>query len=225
MRNMVVFFGIRAKRIAGNTLHYVACSTCGNQALRPQTVYSFVHIFWVPVFPYKREIATECMHCKSRMAGKEVPPSVHAAIKRENKSSKPPVYLFAGAILVASIVAYAGLRSRSAEHATADYMASPLINDYYVVDYSEFIELEEDEYLYGIFKVWSLEPDSIRFRVGTYGYKYINDAGVAVRKDDVSAPGYFYDDVVAFSLTEMQELFEEKHVKRIIRRTESSTLK
>jgi hypothetical protein len=215
---MWVFFGTGTKRIAESTLHYIACEDCGNQTLRPYTLHRYFHVFWIPVVPYKREPVTECMQCKNTLINKELPPSVQAAIRRENKLSRPPAYLFAGAFLIVLLAAFVGLRGRSENIATLEYLSVPMVNDYYVVDYDEFLEWHDTEYRYGVFKIHEVEPDSVRFLVGTYGYQYAGDAKRAIRNDDVGASDYFYDDQVAFSYGEMQQLFEERHLKKIVRR-------
>lgn len=214
---MIVFFGTRAKVIPSRTLEHMACENCGNRTLQPYTMYRYFHIFWVPCFPFKKQIATECTHCQNSWVNKEVTPATRAAIARENKSSNPPAYLFAGLALIALFVGYVVHSERAQDKATAKYFASPMVDDFYVVDYAEVLqEMDEEEFHYGLFKVNHVEPDSIRFLVGTYGYRYPGDAKRAIN-DVPGETDYFYEGELAMAKNELQQLFEASHVKKIVR--------
>ncbi|MDH3214850.1 MAG: hypothetical protein OEN01_01000 [Candidatus Krumholzibacteria bacterium] len=214
---MFVFFGTRSKLFPGNTLQSTTCEGCGSWALKPYTIYKYFHVFWVPCVPFKKELAVKCTHCGRAWRQNDVSPATRAAIEREKKSLKPPAYLFAGAFILVLFLAYVGYSNRAESWASDRYFASPVVDDLYIVDYGELLKIDEPEYHYGVFKINRVGADSIRFRVGTYGYRHPGDARTAIKKDNVGTPEYFYEGEVAFSKAEMLAFFDERHVKKIIR--------
>lgn len=219
---MFILYGLRGKVIPGNMLNGHTCDKCGDGSLRMHTVVQYAHIFWIPLFPYEKQLVTECTHCQHVAKGKEIPTVVKSAARSQNLVAPIPKYLFTGGVLVALLAGGLYLNSRVQQGHTRELISAPASGDCYVVDYTEvigpdFIGENEEDLRYGVMRLHSLDEDSVFFEVGTWAYEYASDAGKAVEEGTIHDEGYFLEGGIVVSRADLLGMWNADQVKRVIR--------
>ena len=98
---MIVFFGIREKKISLEPAHQHSCNHCSQRkSLYIQTNCVYFHVFWIPVFPVYKKTYSICSNCRQALTSNEMPPDLHAKAGDLKKQAKIPWYLFTGSGLV-----------------------------------------------------------------------------------------------------------------------------
>lgn len=215
---MLVLWGWRGKVIPGKMLSNQRCEHCGSGSLRAHTVVNYVHIFWIPLFPVGRYLATECNHCQAVQKGKEIPDAIKQEARRQQALAPFPRYLFAGTAAVAVLAGFLFFNARAEQERTADYVAAPAVGDCFVVDYEQVFGVSEEDLRYGVMRVQSADADSVAFAVGSWAYEFHSDAGGAVKKGEVDSPEYWVDGAVKFARDDLVAMHEADLVKGVIRR-------
>ena len=215
---MLLLWGWRGKVIPGKMLNNQRCEQCGSGSLRAHTVVNYVHIFWIPLFPVGRQIATECNHCKSVQKGKEVSKAIKEEAKRQQAVAPVPKYLFMGTVGFAMLFGFLFVNVQQQRARTADYVAAPAVGDCFVVNYEEIFGVSEEDLRYGVMRVNFASSDSVAFAVGSWAYEYTSDAGSAVTDGDVDSPEYWVTGEVMFARDELVAMHESELVRRVIRR-------
>jgi hypothetical protein len=215
---MLFLWGWRGKVIPGKMLNNQHCEHCGSGSLRAHTVVNYLHMFWIPLFPIGRSVATECTHCKSVLKGKEVTKAIKDEAHRQQAVAPVPRYLFMGTVglVVAFGVLFMNVQQQNAR--TADYVAAPAAGDCFVVNYEEIFGVSEDDLRYGVMRVNYANSDSVAFAVGSWAYEYTSDAGSAVKDGDVDSPEYWVGGQVTFGRDELMAMYDDDLVRRVIRR-------
>ena len=124
---MIVFYGTKGKVIAGPQKQGVACGSCGNTTQNTFGVLRYFHIFWIPLFPIKREVGTECPQCKQTLVGKEVSDTVRNSVKEAVFTAGKVLPMFTGLVILAIIFGYAGYLGTQQSKKEAAYLASPAV--------------------------------------------------------------------------------------------------
>jgi hypothetical protein len=215
---MFVLWGWRGKVIPGKMLSNQRCEHCGSGSLRAHTVVNYVHMFWIPLFPVGKQIATECTHCKAVQKGKEVSKAIKEEAARQQAIAPIPKYLFVGTVALIAFAGFLYYNVQTQRARTADYVASPITGDCFVVNYEEVFGVSEDDLRYGVMRVNFASSDSVAFAVGSWAYEYTSDAGSAVKDGDIDSPEYWVAGEVMFGRDELVAMYDADLVQRVIRR-------
>lgn len=64
---MFVIFGLREKEINVQQNQKYKCPTCGEDGCSFFFSIKYVHIFWIPAFPYGKQIVSYCENCQASL--------------------------------------------------------------------------------------------------------------------------------------------------------------
>lgn len=90
----------------------------------------------------------------------------------------------------------------------AAYIEEPVVNDYYIVDYTKIFEDADPDYSYGVMRVTAVEGDEIAFRLSNYSYNIPSGVREDIRDSETGQDGYYGEEEFWFykaSLGEMQD--------------------
>lgn len=180
----MIIFGVKERQLLSKQLSHISCQACGHHGVLAEVFVKYFHIFWIPVFPFKKPTYLTCNACQATTTSKEMPDHFRNSVKELKRSARLPFWLFSGAVLFPALVAWVIL---SQEQATKTYFAQPQARDIYVMKIVD----ESDKSRYMILQVNEVEADSIVFEVGGFVYDNSYRASKAIRAKTHHTPGYF----------------------------------
>jgi hypothetical protein len=187
----MIIFGTRGKTIAGSNRRGIACSACGQEEHAAYGNLRYFHLFFIPMFPIRREPVLQCRHCRKTLVGGEIPEPARGEIVRQVFTGKRTAPMFIGTaiavVLALFIVVVGGGESRK----QVEYLRNPLPGDYYVVKAADLATSANPQQPYAILQVAAVSADQVELRVGRQGYLSSLRALKAIRNKEPSSAGYF----------------------------------
>jgi len=134
----MIIFGTRTKVLANRSQSAIGnCAYCGTaQSLFAYRQVKYIHIFWIPLFPYASEIITMCTHCKKLSYQREIDPQTLQSIS-SGTIRKTPIGYFAGLVLIGLFVSAIVLAGISGAKKKEKYLKDPKVGDVYEVSYTK----------------------------------------------------------------------------------------
>jgi hypothetical protein len=189
----MIIFGRKAKCI-GHTRVEGDCTHC-NQAQLVAFIYQkYFHIFWIPTIPYGKTTMLQCQNCKNALDEKEQSPFQKSLTRPALKSTKTPVYHFAGLFLIICLMGWSMYSSEKEKARTQTLIASPAADDVAVMQSSdhEFI----------IVKLVSIGGEAVALQVGNYVYPNELSAKQAITRDKIKESDFFNNDTFELPISQ-----------------------
>ena len=179
------------------------CPSCEKKGTVALSVYSrHAHIFWIPLFPIGKKGGGKCQHCGYQMEKKEMPEDIQREYYNLKKSGNPRIWQFAGLGIIAVIIVASLIAGMQDSKQEAEYLAEPMQNDVY--------RYKTETENYSSMRVAAFTGDSI--------YIYLNDyeTNKRSRVSEIDKTTN-YTEMYAFSLQEIQEMYDEGTIYDISR--------
>lgn len=167
----MIVYGWKSKNIKQAPLEGYECPSCRERNSHIVIFAYYVHIFWVPLFAYKKTAQISCLHCQYTTTDKEMLSDMEGKIKKLKSAIGIPKYMFTGLILIGLSVAYFSYMGSQNTKLEAEYMADPQTGDVYVLKDL----METTEYSYYLMKVDDVVGDSLTILFNTYIYNVAVD--------------------------------------------------
>jgi hypothetical protein len=201
----MIIYGWSNKVIKQAPVEKVPCGHCGNENLNVKIVGFYAHIFWIPLFPYKKKGLLECEHCKHAIEEKHLVDQMKEAMTLMKKSVKFPKYMFSGTAIILAFISYMFISSRMESDRELEYLTTPTVGDIYHLKDKD----EPTEYKYYLWKVQELFEDSIYISANGYVYNYI--------PDKLMEGDGFYDSYYVIEKGKLKELYETGDLVKVQR--------
>ncbi|MDW3192440.1 MAG: hypothetical protein R8G66_08745 [Cytophagales bacterium] len=147
------------------------CPDCHHRNSVLAVFASYVHIFWIPLFPYKKRAQIICMNCDRADEDKYMESEIKQKVRQLKKSVKTPWWMFSGAGIVIILITFSVVSGFLDGQEQAAMASSPEIGDVYVIHDQE----ETSEYNHYLMKVVSVAEDSLYVTVTSYSYNGVVD--------------------------------------------------
>jgi hypothetical protein len=95
----MILFGRKAHHLGLTTSNKVKCENCGKKDLAVSIFQKFFHMLWVPMFPVKRECASQCLQCQNVLVEKKFSIAAKSLAAKLRKEHKTPFWSFFGIFL------------------------------------------------------------------------------------------------------------------------------
>ncbi len=201
----MIIYGWNSKVIKQAPLNNLTCDNCNEQNSLLAIYSKYVHIFWIPVFPYGKEAVIVCSHCQKATKEKDLDTERKQKIKALKSSVKTPLYLFSGLILIVMAIGYFSYASGKTKQEELTFLEDPAVGDIYM----NYDKTEQSEYKYYLWKVTNVSDDSIYVSPGSFSYNMIPSK---LEKEDG-----FYDVYFGIHKDEIREMYETGELKEIER--------
>ena len=207
----MIVYGWNTKNIKQAQIDFYECPSCKEKNSVLAVFASYVHIFWIPLFPYKKSAEIQCSNCQYVSTDDGLVGDNKMAVKQLKSAVSIPKYLFSGAILIVLFTTWItyGILKNSWEEQS--YIENPLIGDVYLIKDSE----ELSEYNHYFLKVGNIEEDSLWVSLSSYSYNGIVDA--------LEPEDGFYDVMYAIHKDVIKNYQESGMMKKVIRDYSSRT--
>jgi hypothetical protein len=201
----MVIYGWNAKNIKQAPLENYECPHCQQKQSVMVIFAKYVHLFWIPVFPYQKTAVVVCTHCKHETEEKNITLGTKEAIQQLKAAVPIPKYLFAGLVLIVIGIGYAiyhGAQTREQEQA---YLNNPQTGDIYIIKSKE----EKGPFNHFLMKVRKVEGDSIWVSYSSFGYN-----GMITKLDPKDG---FYNVMYAMHKDGMKEYSKSGELQKVLR--------
>ena len=165
----MIVYGWNSKNIKQAPLDGYECPSCKEKNSHLAIFAHYAHIFWIPLFPYKKSAQISCLHCQLATEEKGMPEDMKGKIKQLKSAVGIPKYMFAGLILIGLGIAYFSYSSSQNARLEQEYINSPQVGDVYILKDSE----ESSEYNHYLLKVNDVVDDSLVVAFNSYSYNGI----------------------------------------------------
>ncbi len=203
----MIIYGHRATKTGHHSLFGVKCQHCQtNDSLEMYTFSRYAHIFWIPLFPYKKEAVTQCNHCRQILTKKEFSQELQDKYEEIKTNTKTPYWQFAGTALIGLLIIsgiYSGIQDDKRDHA---FLTNPKAGDIY--------EIKTDKGQYTLYKVADVKEDTVFVMLNQFE---TNNKSGLTKKEMAAASSYIEDEylpIAKTALLKMKESGEIQGVKR-----------
>ncbi|NOS90324.1 MAG: zinc-ribbon domain-containing protein [Cyclobacteriaceae bacterium] len=201
----MIIYGWNSKNIKQAPLENYECSNCQQKQSVIAIFAKYVHIFWIPVFPYKKTAVIVCTNCKRETEENNIELGTKGAIQQLKSAVPIPKYLFSGLALILIAIGYfsfVGIQNGEKEKA---YLSDPKTGDIYFLRR----EKETNQYNYFIMKVRKVEGDSLWLSYSSFVYN-----GIVTKLDPRDG---FYDIMFSMHKDRLKELDTSGELKKVMR--------
>ena len=161
----MIIYGWNNRIIKEAPVDKISCPNCQNDKMHVRIFGFYVHIFWIPMFPYKKDIVLQCDQCQMGVGGGEL----EDTMKKLKKSVGFPKYMFLGTVLLLTLIAYLVIDAHLDDKKELSYLVNPQVGDvYHLID-----KEEPTEYKYYLWKAQELFADSIHISANGYAYNMV----------------------------------------------------
>lgn len=196
----MIIFGT-GKRIIETGEQKYSCGYCGTEkSVRFEFYISYFHIFWIPLFPYRKQVFSHCLHCRQVLGKKEMLPE-----QLPTERPKTPWKYFSGIFLVFAFILLIFIAIANEHRETANYLHQPRIGDVYGV--------KQANGYYTLYLLSDLKGDSLGFRINDYEVTSSSKLSV-IRNNHMQDYG---DSLFYWSTAALQKLVDSKVIVNIRR--------
>jgi len=198
------------------------CPCCGSQKHRVNSVitYSFYFLEYLPIFPVKRDTRVQCLQCQS------------LAEVTNNTSDRKLIFsnfslalfnklrllsTFTGSIIIMLLLSYYFSEEQEKHRQSQAYIDAPKINDFYYLDYRKSAGDRRPHHKYRLAKIVDITGGTVSLTYGNYFYPIKNSLRHGVSFGHSRDVDYFEKQRQNFSTEELDNLFEQGFIYRVVR--------
>ena len=201
----MIIYGWNSKNIKQGDLETYQCPNCGEKQSVMAIFAHYVHIFWIPLFPFKKSARIVCNHCQLNTEEKTMPEEMRGTIDKLKSTVGIPKSLFSGLLILIVAIGFFSLGSAKKRKLEQSYIENPQIGDVYVLQDPN----ETSEYNHYLMKINEIEEDSFLVSFSAYSYN-----GVVSKLDPADG---FYNIEYAMHKNNLNQIQESGEVKKVIR--------
>ena len=162
----MIVYGWNAKNIKQAPLESYECPQCQQKQSVLVIVAKYVHIFWIPVFPFKKSAVLVCNHCKKETDEKNIVLGTGVTIAQLKSAVPIPKYLFSGLALLIAAIGFFTYQSIQDDKQEKAYIAEPQVGDVFLMKSAE----ETSQYNHFLFKIREIHGDSVYISYSSFNY-------------------------------------------------------
>lgn len=202
----MIIYGWNAKKIKQAPIEN-ACVNCGEKNAKIAIFSYYVHVFWIPLFPYKKSAQLVCSNCKNALEDGDFPKGseMRKNLRRLKDAVKSPKYMYVGSVILLLAVSYIAFLIIQSSKLERGYLENPQVGDVYVLkDFKE-----TSPYNHYLLKVHDIVDDSLYMTFSSFSYDRI-----VSRLDPKDG---FYDVWYSMHKDQLRQYDESGELKKIIR--------
>ncbi|MEO0899760.1 MAG: hypothetical protein AAFY71_25335 [Bacteroidota bacterium] len=199
----MIVYGTNATTIGEGKVSHEVCPNCGAEDHIHVGVFSqYAHIYWIPLFPFRKKKVAKCTSCGYEMEKKEMPSPILEAANQIASQSKTPIWQFAGLGIIVLFFGWISYQNGVDEDNYTEYAHAPQIAD--VIEY----DVEEG---YSNMRVIRVTSDSVFVHLNMYA----TDKRTAV--DELDVDSMYLPIEIGFSREKIVEMWEDQEIFKINR--------
>jgi hypothetical protein len=130
----MIIYGRKGTHIGSIIPVSLVCQSCSAKGAVTMSAFSnYAHIFWIPVFPFSKQVVSQCQNCNQVFHEKEMPSEFRTYDTELRSSVKPPLWTFVGLFLIAGLISWGTYTSGQNAEKNKLYITNPQAGDMYDV--------------------------------------------------------------------------------------------
>jgi hypothetical protein len=162
----MVIYGWNTKTIKQAPLPDYECPHCQQKQSQIAITAYYAHLFWIPVFPYKKTAAIVCGNCKHVTEEGAITSGTTVSIKQLKAAVPVPKYLFSGLVLIVIGIGYLIYQNNENAARRSAYVSDPKVGDVYLLKTKK----DTVKYNHYLMKVREINGDSLLVSFSSYSY-------------------------------------------------------
>lgn len=202
----MVIYGWKTKDIKKSVTFGEGCKECGSQKTHIVGYSKYFHLFWIPMFPYKKTLEILCDNCNYLGTPDGFKGRSHDIYKSKKSKVKSPFYMYSGTILILAAITYFYIHSDDLKNQYAEYIQDPQKDDILLIH----IPNDTSSYSYSFLKITRIAGDSVWASRNAYSYN-----GYLFELDSMDG---FYERIEGLYLkTRLVQMFEDEEIVKVQR--------
>jgi hypothetical protein len=130
----MILYGFRGAHLRTAPLPGTTCPACATPDAVKASVYSrYAHVYYIPFFPFSKAAVAQCTHCQQAWEEKTLSSELRPAVRELKKSTRFPLWNWAGIGVVVLGLAAASIAGRYHARDRKAWLAAPHTGDIYTV--------------------------------------------------------------------------------------------
>lgn len=179
----MIIYGTSSKNLGSRKIQGAKCPNCEATEIHAQATSSYVTLFWIPIFPYRKKFNIECKSCMQVLEKKQMPQQLKDKLALEKGHFKTPFYLFSGLIIVALLIGIAFYLSGQHDKKLAENVRN--------LEPKDIIVFKEKSKEYSFMKVVEVRNDTIMINYGQYAYEGRKPSASTIAKERAGKTDFF----------------------------------
>lgn len=126
----MIIYGTNTARIKTKDMPKVECTRCNETGHKKMSRYvKYVHLFWIPTFPYGTEGLSQCTNCDYVLNYDEMYRSEQDHFNEFKEFARLPIWSFSGVILILGVILWAIMSIDIDNKLTRELAESPMTED------------------------------------------------------------------------------------------------
>lgn len=177
----MIVYGTKGSNLRNGKIINTNCPNCNEVTSMVYSSFAkYVHIYWIPMIPYKKLTFVECDACRKTFEQKEFSKDIEAKLLREKEKNGRvayPFWMFSGAAIIMALSGFAVYQSNVDDENEKKYAENPQKGDLY--------HFRLTNGFYTSAKITSTDKDSVYLLFSNYETDQVT--GI----DDISKPENF----------------------------------
>jgi len=196
---MFVIYGRRITRIKKYTDNQNYCKSCNSFDLNVKVYKEYFHIFFIPLFPIgDKTVNINCNSCGE-------PYRVDAIEKDYERTTKTPIYLYSGLILIGSLILLIVNENIRTQNEKAKFVENPKVGDVYRI-----MKDENNSTSYYFLRVKQINGDTIL----AYHSNLVYNGFITKLNDD---DFFVKEEELVFTKKELTEMLDKAEINSVER--------
>lgn len=100
----MILFGRKAHHLSLVETEEENCKKCGNRRVVISLFQKYFHILWLPMFPIKKECASQCLSCREVQVEKKFSEEFKEIAQKLKKEHSTPIWIFTGIFILLAVM-------------------------------------------------------------------------------------------------------------------------
>lgn len=213
----MIIYGAKSQTINGGVVSDIQCRECGHWEHLIYGELGYFHIFWIPTFLFRKKILAKCTKCQNTISKDRIPSHLMDRIRPKLFPLSKILWKFSGLVLLAILITGITIKVQDDIEKEKNYLSSPMLNDYYVADFTKIYNDADIDFRYGILKVIQVNENLIVVQPSHVVYSKLSGAISDINKGKINKHNYFRNDEMSKSINQLQ-LMKSKGIIRKVKR-------
>ena len=201
----MIVYGWNSKVLKESPFPNHTCESCDSTNSFVVVSASYAHIFWIPLFPYKKKLDIVCGSCGLDTKPKYVSEEVKQLAKKLKSSVRIPFYLFSGVGVIGALVIYLIINGSLVGQKMEEFLQEPQANDIYFL----YDKTEPTEFKHYLWKAREVKGDTVYITYNGFSYNK--------RPDELKQEDGFYNISVPMHKSALLKLYEQDELRTVQR--------